>query len=46
MPTSLTNAPAILMQMMKNLFVDKLDKGLVVFPDNIFIYRNTLEEHF
>ena len=28
------------------LFVDMLDEGIVVFPDNILIYSITSEEHF
>ena len=32
--------------MMNNVFVDKLDKGIVVFLDNILIYSIIVEEHF
>ena len=31
---------------MKNLFVDMLDKGVVVFLDNILIYSTMVEEYF
>ena len=31
---------------MKNFFVDMLDKGVVVFLDNVLIYSTMAEEHF
>ena len=34
------------MQTMNNLFVDMLDKGVVVFLDNILIYSTIVEEQF
>ena len=43
---SLKNASAILMQTMNNLFVDMLDKRIVVFLYYILINSNTVEEHF
>ena len=46
MPMRLTNAPATFMQMMTNLFIDMLDKGVIVFLDDVLIYSNTVEEHF
>ena len=42
----LTNAPAMFMQTMNNLFMDLLDKAVVVFLDDILIYSTTIEEHF
>ena len=42
----LMNMPAIFMQMMNNLFMDILDKELVVFLDDILIYSTTVKEHF
>ena len=33
------------MRSMNNLFADLLDKGVVVFLDDILIYSNSLEEH-
>ena len=46
MPIGLMNAPAIFMQMMNNLFIDMLDKGVVVFLDDVLIYSTIVEEHF
>ena len=34
----LTNAPAMFIQMMDNLFIDMLDKGIVVILDDILIH--------
>ena len=42
----LTNAPAKFMQTMNNLFVDMLDKGVIVFLDDMLIYSTMVEEHF
>ena len=33
------------MRAMNNLFADLLDKGVVVFLDDILIYAATIEEH-
>ena len=45
MPFGLCNAPATFMRTMNNLFVDLLDKGVVIFLDDIRIYAATVEEH-
>ena len=42
----LTNVPAKFMQTMNNLFVDILDKGVVVFLNDILICSTMAEEHF
>ena len=46
MPMGLTNAPAMFMQTMINLFMDMLHNGVVVFLDEVLIYGTMLEEHF
>ena len=45
-PIGFTNAPAMFMCMMNNLFMNMLDKEVVVFLDDILIYSNKVEEHF
>ena len=45
MPFGLCNAPATFMRTMNNLFADLLDKGVIVFLDDILIYSSTLDEH-
>jgi hypothetical protein len=41
----LTNAPAYFMNMMNKVFMEELDKFVVVFIDHILIYSETAEEH-
>ena len=41
----LTNAPAYFMNMMNKVFMDDLDKFVVVFIDDILVYSSTAEEH-
>jgi hypothetical protein len=41
----LTNASSYFMNMMNKVFMDKLDKFMVVFIDDILIYSATAEEH-
>nr|AAP50978.1 putative polyprotein [Oryza sativa Japonica Group]ABF97988.1 retrotransposon protein, putative, Ty3-gypsy subclass [Oryza sativa Japonica Group] len=41
----LTNAPAFFMNLMNKVFMEYLDKCVVVFIDDILIYSRTKEEH-
>ena len=44
MPMGLTNAPAMFMRTMNNLFEDMLDQGVVVFLDDLLIYSTTCQK--
>ena len=46
MPMGLTNVPETFMQTINNLFVDMLDKRVVVFLDDMLIYGTMVEKHF
>ena len=46
MPMGLMDAPSMFMWMMNNLLQDMLDKGVVVFLDDMLIYSTMAEEHF
>jgi hypothetical protein len=41
----LTNAPAYFMNLMNKVFMEELDRFVVVFIDEILIYSETTEEH-
>ena len=45
MPFGLTNALAYFMNMMNKVFMEKLDKSIVVFIYDILIYSRSAEEH-
>ena len=46
MSMGLINMPATFMRMMNNFFMDMLDKGVVIFLDNILIYSTIADKHF
>jgi len=41
----LTNALVYFMNMMNKVFMEELDKFIVVFIDDILVYSSTVEEH-
>jgi hypothetical protein len=45
MSFGLTNAPTFFMYLTNNVFMDYLDKFVVVFIDDIFIYSQNEQEH-
>lgn len=44
MPLGLCNAPAVFQRMMNTIFYDMLDRGVIIYLDDILIYGETEEE--
>jgi hypothetical protein len=44
-PFGLTNTPSYFMNLMKKVFMEELDKFVIVFINDIFVYSQSAEEH-
>jgi len=45
MPFGLTNAPSVFQRHLNNILTEKIDRGVVVYIDDILIYTKTEKEH-
>jgi hypothetical protein len=45
MPFGLSTAPATFQRMMNTIFFEMLDKGVLIYLDDILVYSKTLDEH-
>lgn len=46
LPFGLTNAPSVFQSAMNTLFSDMLNKGVLIYLDDILVYSKTEEEHY
>jgi hypothetical protein len=45
MSFGVTNAPAHFMYLMNSIFIEELDKFIMIFTDGILVYSKSMEEH-
>ena len=45
MPFGLSTAPATFQRMMNTIFFEMLDKGVLIYLDDILVYSKIIEEH-
>jgi hypothetical protein len=45
MSFGVTNAPAHFMYLMNSIFMEELDKFVMIFTDDILVYSKSMEEH-
>jgi len=45
MPVGLTNAASVFQRHLNNILVENIDRGVVVYIDDILIYSKTEEQH-
>ena len=45
MPFGLSTAPATFQRMMNTIFFEMLDKGVLIYLDDILVYSKTIEEY-